>query len=128
MQTLSSASRTCMALGIGLGVHRNGGDAHLLARPVDAERDLATVGDEDLFEHARGYSMTTRGSPNSTGWASSTRIASTMPAARGRDRVHRLHRLDDQQRLALAHLVADAHERLGARLRLQVDGADHRRA
>jgi hypothetical protein len=37
---------------IRLGVHRHGGDAHLLARAVDAQRDLAAVGDQDLFEHA----------------------------------------------------------------------------
>ena len=113
-------------LGVGLGVDGDRGDAHLLARAVNAQRDLAAVGDEDFFEHAR-YSITTRGSPNSTGWASSTRISGHDPALRGRDRVHRLHRLDDEQRLALAHPVADAHERVGVWLGPQVDGADHRR-
>ena len=69
----------------------------------------------------------TSGSPNSTGWASSTRICSTTPARGGGDRVHRLHRLDDQQGLAGGDAVADADERIVARLGLQIDGADHRR-
>ena len=34
-----------------LGVHGDGGDAHLLAGAVDPKRDLAPVGDEDLVEH-----------------------------------------------------------------------------
>ena len=46
--------------GVGLGVHGDGGDAHLLAGAVDAERDLAPVGDEDLVEHRR-YSMNDEG-------------------------------------------------------------------
>jgi len=52
MQTLSSASLTHIAPRVSLGVHGDGGDAHLLARPVDPERDLAAVGDEDFLEHA----------------------------------------------------------------------------
>ncbi len=55
---------------VGLGMDGDGGDAHLLAGAVNAKGDLATVGDEDFLEHrSRRYSMTTRGSPNSTGWA-----------------------------------------------------------
>ncbi len=37
--------------GVGLGVHGHGGDAHLLAGPVDAQGNLAAIGDEDLVEH-----------------------------------------------------------------------------
>ena len=66
MQTLSSASRTHMAVRVRLRVNRHGGDAHLLAGADDPKRDLAAVGDQDLAEHAP-YSITTRGSPNSTG-------------------------------------------------------------
>src|ERR1700692_1029480 len=40
--------------------------------------------------------------------------------------VHRLHRLDDQKRLADRHLSADFDERLGAGLGGPIGGADHR--
>src|SRR4051812_922935 len=87
-------------------MHRDGGDAELLARAQHAERDLAAIGYEDLVEHgvlsagewrmANGewktlllfairhspfaHSIITSGSPNSTGWPSSTRICVTVPA------------------------------------------------
>src|SRR4051794_22303072 len=41
--------------------------------------------------------------------------------------VHRLHRLDDEQRLALAHFLANRDERLGIGRGGHVGGADHRR-
>src|ERR1700674_5564018 len=47
--------------------------------------------------------------------------------ARRRDRVHRLHRLHDEQRLALAHLLAFLDEGLCPRLRRDKDRADHGR-
>ena len=93
-------------VGVGGGMHRDGGDAELLARAQDAQGDLAAIGYEDLVEHgfprasgewriANGgsenyslfatphspsYSIITSGSPNSTGWPSSTRICVTVPA------------------------------------------------
>src|SRR4029453_7438044 len=45
------------------------------------------------------------------------------PALRRRDRIHGLHRFDDEQGLAGLDRVADLRERRGAGLRLQVDGA-----
>jgi hypothetical protein len=49
-------------------------DGHRLACPFaagadDAQRDFATVGDQDLVEHGRrlAYSMIISGAPNSTG-------------------------------------------------------------
>jgi hypothetical protein len=68
-------------VGVGGGMHRDGRDAQLLAGAQHAQRDLAAVGDEDLLEHGRvpPYSITTSGSPNSTGWPSSNRIAVTVP-------------------------------------------------
>ena len=39
-------------VGIGGGMHRNGGDAELLARAQHAKRDFTAVGYEDLVEHA----------------------------------------------------------------------------
>ena len=75
----------------------------------------------------RGHSMIISGSPYSTGWPSSTRISVTVPARGAGNLVHRLHRLDDQQRLALADAIADVDEGAGAGLGRQVGGADHRR-
>ena len=48
-------------------------------------------------------------------------------AARAEDRVHRLHRLDDQKRIAFLDLIAHLHEGRFAGLRSNVDGTDHRR-
>ena len=41
-------------VGVGGGMHRDGLDAHLLAGAVDAQRDLAAIGDEDFIEHRVG--------------------------------------------------------------------------
>ncbi len=40
--------------GVGVcgGVDRDGGDAKLLARALNAQRDLTPVGDQDLVEHS----------------------------------------------------------------------------
>ena len=38
-------------VGVGGGMDGDGADAHLAAGAVDAERDLAAVGDQDFFEH-----------------------------------------------------------------------------
>ena len=40
-----------LGVGVGLGVHHHRLDAHLAACALHAQRDLATVGDQDLFEH-----------------------------------------------------------------------------
>src|SRR5216684_2887821 len=45
----------------------------------------------------------------------------------GADLVHHLHRLDDQQRLALADRIADADKRRRPRLRREIGDADDRR-
>ena len=114
---------------VGGRVDRDGGDAEFLAGAEDAERDLAAVGDQDLVEEGRGviHSMIISGSPYSTGWPSSTMICVDLAGARRGDLVHRLHRLDDEQRLALADRVADVDIGLAARLGAQIGGADHRR-
>ena len=111
-------------------VDRDRGDSHLFARAVDSERDLAAIGDKDFFKHrppAPPYDKTTSGSPNSTGSPSETRILRTLPPWRRGDVIHRLHRLDDEKRLPGLHLHADFYERLGVRLRREIDGSDHRR-
>jgi hypothetical protein len=46
---------------VGRGVHRDRLDSELAAGAQDSERDLASIGDDDLVEHVRSYSMTKRG-------------------------------------------------------------------
>ncbi len=50
-------------------MHRDRLDPHLAAGAMDAECDLAAIGDQDLVEHPprRSYSTIISGSPNSTG-------------------------------------------------------------
>src|SRR5690606_26921490 len=67
-------------VGVRCGMHHHCLDAQLLGGAQNPERDLATIGDEDLLEHRPRYSITTSGSPYSTGCASSNRIAVTVPA------------------------------------------------
>ena len=64
---------------------------------------------------AAGQATTIRTSPYSTGRPSSTRISLHRAGVRRRDRIHHLHRLDDQQGLALLHAVADLDEGIAAR-------------
>ena len=68
-------------LGVEIGgrMHGHGLDAELAARPKDAKRNLAAVGDDDFLDH-RGYSMMNSGWPNSTGSPFLARIAVTRPA------------------------------------------------
>ena len=54
-------------IGVGGGVHRDGGDPQLFGGAKDTKRDFATIGDEDLVEHQPAYSITRSGSPYSTG-------------------------------------------------------------
>src|SRR5947207_1842437 len=81
-------------------MYRDRGNAEFLARAQNPQCDFAAIGYQDLVEHvvlARGrmasgewwkpfatrhsrYSIITSGSPNSTGWPSSTRICVTVPA------------------------------------------------
>ena len=78
-------------VGIRGRVHRDRRNAKLLAGAQHPQRDLAAVGDQDFVEHDRlrvaitfcatplHHSITTSGSPNSTGWASSIRTCVTVP-------------------------------------------------
>ena len=56
-------------VGVGGGMHRDGGDAELLAGAQHPEGDLAAIGNQDLVEEVRraGHSMIIKGSPYSTG-------------------------------------------------------------
>src|SRR5260370_16482857 len=96
-------------IGVGGGMHGNGGDAEFLARAQHAQGDFAAIGYEYLVEHvvltasggwrvANGvsepyspfatryspYSIITSGSPNSTRWPSSPRIFVPVPPPRAR--------------------------------------------
>ena len=54
-------------------------DAQLAAGPLDAKRDLAAIGDEDLLEQPH-HSRISRTSPYSTGVLLATRMRVTVPA------------------------------------------------
>ena len=75
-------------------------DAELAAGAQHAQRDLAAIGDEDFVEH--------RLLDHHQRFAILDRLAvldedlRDLAGARRRDLVHRLHRLDDEQRLAFA--------------------------
>ena len=65
--------------GIRRGMHRDRADPHFPAGALDAQRDLAAVGDQDLLEQSR-HSRIINGSPNSTGAPFEIRICDTVPA------------------------------------------------
>ena len=115
-------------IGVGGRMHRDGADAHLAAGAVDAQRDLAAIGDEHLLEHLGArYSSTMSAWPILDRRAVGDQDLGDPAGARRVDLVHHLHRLDDQQRLAFAHVVAELDEGRAARLRREIGGADHRR-
>src|SRR5882672_5177572 len=64
---------------VGGRVYGHGLDAEFAAGAQDTESDLASISDDDFFDH-RGYSMMNSGWPNSTGSPFLARIAVTRPA------------------------------------------------
>ena len=69
-------------VGVGGRMNRDRPDAHFMAGAVDAERDLAAIGDQQLFNaHDRRapYSITISGWSYSTGWPLSTSTVLTVP-------------------------------------------------
>ena len=66
-------------LGIGGRMHGDRGHVQLAAGAQDAQRHLAAIGDQDLVEH-RAYSITSSGSPYSTGAALLAKIWVMRPA------------------------------------------------
>ncbi len=68
-------------VGVGGGMDHDRVDAEFFGRAKHPEGDFAAVGDQDLLKHAAPpYSITTSGSPYSTGCPSSKRIAVIVPA------------------------------------------------
>ena len=119
-------------VGVGGRMHRDGRDAELLAGAQHPERDLAAVGDQDFVEHRGGgpaaHSMIISGSPNSTGLAVLDQDLRHRAGARRRDLVHRLHRLDDEQRLAGRRPCCRRRRTACAPgAGAEIGGADHRR-
>ncbi len=92
--------------GVGVGGRMDGDglDAEFLAGAQDAQGDFAAIGDEDLVEHARPRRLL----DDQERLAVFDRLpvldedVRDRAGARGGDLVHRLHRLDDEQGLALA--------------------------
>ena len=124
-------------IGVGRRMHRDGGDAELLARALDAQCDLSPVGDQDLVEHSLlGSGRSAIGSQGGED-ASTACCLLPMPHSlfdddqrlaeldrlavleqdcgdlarlwRG-DLVHGLHGFDDEQRVALRDAGADFDE------------------
>ena len=134
MHTLSSASRTCMASSsavectatVGMPSSLQARSTRSAISPRLAIRILSNIW-RSTSRRLPHHSMIISGSPNSTGWPSSIRIWITVPARGDGNLVHGLHRLDDEQRLAGAHLAADFDEGPRARLRRDIGGADHGR-
>ena len=54
-------------VGIRGGMDGDGCDAQLFAGALNPKSDLSAIGDKDLIEHGRAYSIIMSGSPYSTG-------------------------------------------------------------
>ncbi len=115
-------------LGIGGGVHGDGRDAQLAAGALDAQRDLAAVGDQDLLEQGGRLRLSRiiSTSPYSTGAPLATRMRADGAGLRRLDLVEGLHRLDQQQGLAGGDGLADGDERRRAGFGREIGDADHR--
>ena len=127
---------------VGGRIDRDGRDAELLGRAHDSERDFARLAIRILSNieasspiarnHRsstlrRGHSMIINGWPYSTGEPSSTRMLTTLPAARRDDVVEGLHRLDKQQLVSDLHHRSNFDEGLGFGTGPQIGRSDHRR-
>src|SRR5690349_11898339 len=137
MQTLSSASRTCMASASAVEctatVLMPSSLQALRMRSAISPRLAMRILSNMLF-HAGEERRKWRSLFDDHEWfAEFDRLAvfdknlRHRAGARRGDLVHRLHRFDDQKRLADRDLGPDLDERLGARLRRPIGGADHRR-
>src|ERR1700691_2696510 len=109
-------------VGIDRGMHRDGTDPHLPARPMNPKRDLAAIGDkhffEHLFEHEQRLTELHRA-------AVDDEYRGDASIAWSRDLIHDLHRFDDEQDLSLANMVPDLYEGREFGLRREVDRSHH---
>ncbi len=116
-----------LGFGVGFGMHGDGLDAHFAAGALDAQRDLAAIGNENLFKHdGRLRRSGCAGLAFEYGHVDLTddeqRLAELDCLAvlheDGLDHaslvrldlVQQLHRLDDAQGVAFVHALADIHE------------------
>src|SRR5262245_21646582 len=120
MHTLSSARRTCIASAsavectatvwmpssLAARSTRNAISPRLVIRILWNMVDARSAAQQTLFDYDERLAVFDR-----LGVLEQDR--GDRSRARGGDLVHRLHRLDDEQRLALADLLADRDERLG---------------
>ena len=100
MQIASSASRTCIASAVGGRMHRDRLDPHFVAGAVDAQRDLAAIGDQELLDFGTCLLDDDERLVEFDRLAVLDQDRGDRAGARRGDRVHHLHRLDDQQRVA----------------------------
>ncbi len=110
---------------IGGRVHGSRADAEFAARAQDSQRDLATIGDDDLLEHGHLFDYEQR-LAELNGVAVAGHDRGDAAGLVRLDLIHHLHRFDDAERLADLHFVADLDERLRARRGRGIEGADHR--
>src|SRR5215467_11716740 len=124
MQTLSSASRTCMASSSAVECTATDGmpsslHARSTRNAISPRFAIKILSNISLYDHQR--------------LAELDRLAvldqdlDHRARARGGNLVHGLHRLDDQQRVAGTHPAADLDERPRLRLGGDIGGADHGR-
>src|SRR5258706_13670596 len=127
MQTLSSASRTCMASAsavewtatVRMPISRQ---ARWILRAISPRLAMRTFSNMRLPGDVRPSGGGRRSTHDHQDFAELDRAAvadhdvADRAALRCQDRVHHLHRLDDQERLAGLDKVADLDERRGAGL------------
>src|SRR5580693_2782685 len=126
MQTLSSARRTCMASSsavectatVAMPSSLQARSTRSAISPRLAIRILSNI--EPSFDDHQLLAVFDR-------LAVCDENLNHRAGARRRDLIHRLHRFDDEQRLAGLHLAADIDEGSRARCRAEIGGADHRR-
>ncbi len=124
MHTLSSASRTCMASSsavectatVGMPSSLHARSTRKAISPRFAIRILSNI---SLDDHQRFTELDRL--------AIFDQDLAHRARARGRNLVHGLHRLDDEQGVAGPHLAADLDERTRAGLRPDIGRADHGR-
>jgi hypothetical protein len=117
-------------ISVGGGMDRHRLDAHFLGCAMDAQRDFAAVGDQQALD-GHGVFRPLRDHDERLVEFDRLRVLDENGLDRacgGRDdRVHDLHRLDDQQGVASLDGLAHADKGSRARFGREVAGADHRR-
>src|ERR1700722_4275855 len=126
MQTLSSASRTCMALAsavectatVRMPISRQ---ARWMRRAISPRLAISTFSNMrvSLLQNHQHLAELDRRAVGDQDFGDAARAGRV-------DLIHYFHGFDHQQRLAFAHAVADLDEMRRARLRREIGGADHR--